>query len=159
MLTIGCQPVSARSFGSDADIMAAQQGSKSKSFPHIDAFYKSMSEYESLKSELREKEMHCNMANHFRCVSVCDKFRLKLMMMTRERERDLEDCVDQCKTRMPPGRGWKDLEEMQRTGLWTDAGMLEFVNCHKGCLEDGVRRIESAKEAVRDTLNELSSPL
>jgi len=56
----------------------------------IDTYCQANKELETLKSELRGKEVACYISGGDSCIQKYDNFRIKYAMMNREHERDLE---------------------------------------------------------------------
>ena len=123
----------------------------------IDTYCQANKELETLKSELRGKEVACYISGGDSCIQKYDNFRIKYAMMNREHERDLEDCLDVCRSLLPKSLVVQDLSKLRLGSAEEMAGFRDFVECHVGCLDKGRQKIESMKTDVKTVLQSVPS--
>lgn len=124
----------------------------------IEAFGQANKELESLKYELRGKEAACYTSGGDPCIEKFDRLRLKYAMMNRERERDLEDCLNMCRGLLPRTLLGQELNKWQVRNAEEMKGFRDFVNCHVGCLEQGRLKIDRMKTDMKTVLQEEALP-
>ena len=122
----------------------------------IDTYSQANRELEALKSQLRSKEVACYLSGEDSCAHKYDQFRIRYAMLNREHERDLEDCLDLCKSLPPKSLQGQDFSKLRFTNAEEIAGFRAFVQCHVGCLDKGKRKIERMKADVKTTLQQLA---
>lgn len=121
----------------------------------IDTYSQANKELEALKSELRSKEVACYISGGDSCIHKYDQFRIRYAMLNREHERDLEDCLDLCKSLPPKSLLGQDFTQLRFANAEEISGFRDFVQCHVGCLDKGKRTIESMKAVVKTTLEQV----
>ena len=122
----------------------------------IESYGQANKELESLKSELRGKEVACYISGGDSCIKKYDNFRIRYAMMNREHERDLEDCLDVCRSMLPKSLVMQDLSKLHLGNREELVGFRDFVKCHVGCLSKGKEKIESMKTDVKTVLQQVA---
>ena len=125
----------------------------------VDGFYAAIKDLQALTSQLRSKEMSCYMVENHQCVQKHDRFRMKLAALNRQREMELENCLETCKKQIPKSLAGREMLGVELKTKEEVEGFREFAKCHVECLGKGVSRVEEVKGEVKATLAEVSAYL
>lgn len=122
----------------------------------IESYGQANKELESLKSELHGKEVACYISGGDSCIQKYDNFRMRYAMLNRVHERDLEDCLEVCKSMLPKSLVKQDLSKLHLGNREELDGFRDFVKCHVACLGKAKENIEIMKTDVKTVLQQVA---